>query len=161
MFKNPTTKTEAQAQASLAALCARGEHCTGEMDEKMRRWGLDEDARGRVISYLVEQKFVDDERFARAYVNDKVRYDRWGRRKIEQGLWQKKVAEDIQHRVLDEVPSQLYEETLLPMMQAKWPTIKAETDYERSLKLIKWAMGRGYEMDVIRRCIDRMGQGEI
>ncbi len=157
MFRKPSTKTEDQARTALAALCARGEHSTGEMDEKMRRWGIDEEARQRVIDYLVDNQFIDDERFCRAYVNDKVRYDHWGRRKIEQGLWQKGVADNIQRRVLDEVPTELYEEALLPMMQSKWPTIKADTDYERSMKLIKWAMGRGFEMDIIRRCVDRMG----
>ncbi len=161
MYSNKQiTKTEDQARVALAALCARGEHCTGEMDDKMRRWGLDDAARQRVVDYLVDNHFVDDERFSRAFVNDKLRYDHWGRRKIEQGLWQKKVAPSLVERVLAEVPAERYADVLLPLMQSKWPTIKAETDYERSMKLIKWALGRGFDMDVIRRCIERMGEVE-
>jgi hypothetical protein len=84
--------TEEKALSALAALCARGEHCTGEMNDKMVRWGLDEEARRRIIEYLVGHQYVDDERYCRAFVNDKVKYDRWGRRKIEQALWAKHIA---------------------------------------------------------------------
>lgn len=152
--------TEEKALSSLAALCAKGEHCSGEMDEKMRRWGLDEDARRRIIDYLESHQFIDNERFCRTYVNDKVRYDRWGRRKIEQGLWLKHIGKDISSPILDEVPDEDYLDVLRPMLKAKWPTIKAKTDYERSMKLIKYAMGRGFELRLIRQCIDEAADVE-
>lgn len=146
--------SEEKALSRLAALCSKGEHCTGEMDEKMRRWGLEEDARQRNIAWLVEHKFVDNARFCRAYVSDKVHYDRWGRRKIEQALWGKHIEPDVMSAALDAVPEDDWLAALRPLLKAKYPTIKAETDYERSMKLIKFAMGRGFDMDLIRRCID-------
>lgn len=146
--------SEEQALSKLAALCSRGEHCTGELDEKMRRWGLDEEARRRNIDYLVAHQFVDDARYCRAFVGDKVRYDKWGRRKIEQALWQKHVPSDVSGPILDDVPDDDYLAALRPLLKAKWPTIKATTDYERSMKLIKFAMGRGFELRLIRQCID-------
>lgn len=103
------------------------------MDDKMRRWGLDEEARQRVIDYLVSHQYVDNERYCRAFVNDKVKYNHWGRNKIAQALWQKRVPEDIATAVLDEVPEEDYLDALRPMLKAKWPTIKADTDYERSM----------------------------
>jgi regulatory protein len=150
--------TEEKALSSLAALCSRGEHCTGELDEKMRRWGLDEEARGRVLEYLRSHQFVDDARFCRSFVNDKVKYDRWGRRKIEQALWAKRIGDDVSGPVLDAIDDDDYLTALRPLLKAKWPTIKAGSDYERSMKLIKYAMGRGFEMRLIRRCIDEMGE---
>ena len=149
--------TEEKALSNLAALCSRGEHCTGELDEKMRRWGLDEGARRRVLDYLTSHQFVDDARFCRSYVNDKVKYDRWGRRKIEQALWAKRISEDISAQVLDDVDDEDYLTALRPLLKTKWPTIKAKSDYERSMKLIKYAMSRGFEMRLIRQCIDEMG----
>lgn len=149
-----TAWTEEKALAHLAALCAKGEHCTGELDEKMRRWGLDDGARERVVAYLVDHQFVDDARFCRSYVGDKVRYDKWGRRKIEQALWLKHIPSEVSGPILDDVPDEDYLAALRPLLRAKWPTIKAGSDYERSMKLIKFAMGRGFELRLIRQCID-------
>lgn len=153
--------SEDSALAKLAALCSRGEHCTGELDEKMRKWGLDEEARKRNIDYLVKHQFVDNARFCRSFVNDKVKYDKWGRRKIEQALWLKHIPSEVSAPVLDEVDDEDYLAVLRPMLRAKWPTIKAGSDYERSMKLIKYAMGRGFELRLIRQCIDEAEDVEV
>lgn len=148
--------TEKQALSRLATACSKAEHCTGELREKMRRWGLDEAAQGRVIGYLTAHQYVDDARFARAFVSDKVRYDKWGRRKIEQALWMKQVPDDIACAALDEVADEEYLAVLRPLLSSKWKATKGATDYERSMKVIKYAMGRGFTMDLIRQCIDGM-----
>lgn len=148
--------TEEKALSSLADLCSKGERCTGDLDEKMRKWGLEDNVRQRVLDYLTSHHFVDDERFCRAYVNDKVRYNKWGRRKIEQALWVRHIPEDISRPILDDVPDEDYLVNLRPILHAKWPTIKAKSDYERSMKLIKFAMGRGFDLRLIHQCIDEM-----
>ncbi len=148
--------TEQQALQKLAALCAQGEHCTHELLEKMAKWGIDETAQARCMAYLTRENYVDDERYARFFINDKLRYNKWGRRKIEQALYLKGVGSDISAPWLDEVEDQLYLEVLLPMMREKWKAIKAKSDYERSMKLIRWAMGRGYGYDIVKRCAEAM-----
>lgn len=145
-----------KALAKLAALCAKAEYCAGDMDEKMRRWGLGEEDRKRNIEYLIAHKYIDDERYCRAFVSDKINYNHWGRRKIEQALWMKRIPEGVSAAVLDEVPDDRYVEILRPLLKAKWPTIKAATDYERSMKLIKFAMGRGFGIDIIKRAMEGM-----
>ncbi len=67
-------RTEQDVFLTLAALCAQGEHCQYEMLEKMRRWEVDETVKARVMQKLVAGRYIDDERFARAFVKDKVRY---------------------------------------------------------------------------------------
>lgn len=150
--------TEAGALQRLAALCAKAEHCSGEMDEKMIRWGLDADTRQRVLDKLIELHYVDDERFCESFVNDKIRFDRWGRRKIEQALWQKKIPQEIAKKVLDPIDDKVYLDVLMPLLRSKWPSIKANSDYERSLKLIRYGLSRGFSIDLIRQCIDRLGR---
>ena len=145
--------TEEKALSKLAALCAKAEYCTGDMDDKMRRWGLSEEARKRNIDYLVSHKYIDNSRYCKAFINDKITYNHWGRRKIEQALWMKHIPESISTPLLDNIPEERYIEVLKPLLKAKWPTIKAASDYERSMKLIKFAMGRGFEMDIIKKCI--------
>lgn len=153
--------TEQQAFQKLAALCARGEHCQYEMQEKMRQWELDEEAQARVMERLVGGRYVDDERYARAFVHDKIQYNHWGRRKVEQALWQKRVDEAIARRVLDEVDPNEYVEILRPMLRQKQRSVTGKSDYERYMKLLKWAVGRGFTTDIIRQCIDVSHEDEF
>ena len=147
-------KTEQDAYLTLAALCAQGEHCQWEMLEKMRRWELDDAAQAAVMARLVKERYVDDERYARAFVKDKVRYNKWGRRKVEQALWQKHISEDIRQQVLDEVDDEEYLSILRPLLKQKRRSTKAKDDYELNQKLLRFALGRGFTYDLIRQCID-------
>ena len=146
--------TEQEAYLQLASLCAHAEHCQHEMLEKMRKWELPETAQARVMTRLVKERYVDDERYARAFVKDKVRYNKWGRRKVEQALWQKHIDDDIRQRVLDEVEDEEYLSVLKPLLQQKRRSTKASSDYELNQKLVRFAMGRGFTFDIIRQCLD-------
>lgn len=148
-----TQKTENEAYLTLAALCAQAEHCQWEMLEKMRRWELSDEVQARVMERLIKERYVDDERYARAFVKDKVRYNKWGRRKVEQALWQKHIDDDIRQRVLDEVDDNEYLSVLRPLLQQKRKSTKAQSDYELNQKLIRFALSRGFTFDIIRQCI--------
>ncbi|MBR6716205.1 MAG: RecX family transcriptional regulator [Prevotella sp.] len=143
-----------QAFKKLAALCSKSEHCSGEMLSKMRLWGMDKEAQAEVMALLVANKFIDDERYCRFFVNDKIKYNKWGRRKIEQALWQKQMNGDIAQKILDEIDDSEYLSVLKPLLKNKERSIKASNDYERKMKLMKFAVGRGFTMDLIRQCID-------
>lgn len=147
------TMTEQEAYLRLAALCAQAEHCEYEMQEKMRRWEIADDAQARVMQRLITERYVDDERFARAFANDKVKYNKWGRRKVEQAMWLKHITEDIRQRVLDSIDDEEYIAILRPLLQQKRRSVKAHNDYELRQKLIKFAIGRGFTMDIIKQCI--------
>ena len=120
----------------------------------MRKWEVEESDRERIMEYLRKAKFVDDERYARAFVKDKIKYNKWGRRKVEQGLWAKHIAEDIRQRVLDEVDESQYKSVLTDLLKSKRRSIKAANDYEMNRKLIKFALSRGFDYSIVRHCID-------
>jgi regulatory protein len=146
--------TEQEAFLQLATLCANAEHCQHEMLEKMRKWELPEAVRARVMARLISERYVNDERYARAFVKDKIRYNKWGRRKVQQALWMKRIDDDIQQRVLDDIDDAEYLTVLKPLLKQKAKSIKAENDYERNQKLIRFALGRGFTFDIIRQCLD-------
>ena len=146
--------TEQEAYLQLAALCAQAEHCQQEMRDKMRRWELDETVQNRIIDRLIKERYVDDERYARAFVKDKIRYNNWGRRKVQQGLWQKHIDADIQQRVLDEIDEKEYLDILRPLLKQKRKSIRAASDYELNQKLVRFALSRGFTFDLIRQCLD-------
>ena len=122
--------------------------------EKMHRWGMSDEAQARVIARLASERYVDDERYARAFVLDKIRYNKWGRRKVEQALWMKHIDKDIQEQVLGEVGAEEYLRVLRPLLQQKRRSVKASNDYELNQKLVKFALGRGFTFDIIRQCVD-------
>lgn len=146
--------TEQEAFLQLAALCAQAEHCEQEMRDKLKRWEIDESAQDRIIQRLIRERYIDNERYARAFVKDKIRYNKWGRRKVQQALWQKRIDKDIQQRVLDEIDDQEYLNVLRPLLRQKRKTIKADSDYELNRKLVRFALGRGFTFDIIRQCLD-------
>ncbi len=148
------TMTEQEAFLRLATLCAQAEHCEYEMQEKMRRWQLPDEAQARVMQRLVSERYVDNNRYALAFARDKVKYNKWGRRKVEQALWQKHIADDIRQQVLDDISDRDYIAVLRPLLQQKRRSVKARNDYELRMKLIQFALGRGFTMDVIRQCIN-------
>ena len=145
---------EQEAYLQLAALCAQAEHCEQEMRDKMKRWELDEMVQNRVIDRLTEERYIDNERYARAFVKDKIRYNKWGRRKVQQALWMKRIDTDIQQRVLDEIDENEYLDVLRPLLKQKRKSIKAENDYELNQKLVRFALSRGFTFDIIRQCLN-------
>lgn len=147
-------KSEQDAYLQLAALCAQAEHCQQEMRDKMKRWDIDAATQDRIVARLIKERYVDDERYARAFVKDKIRYNKWGRRKVQQGLWLKHIDDDIQERVLGEVDDSEYLAVLRPLLKQKVRSIRAENDYERTQKLVRFALGRGFTFDIIRQCLN-------
>ena len=146
--------TEQEAYLRLASLCAQAEHCQYEIKEKMRRWELGEEAQTRIMERLVKERYIDEMRYARAFVKDKVVYNKWGRRKVEQALWQKHIDDDIRQRVLDEVEDDEYLDLLRPLLKQKRKSTMAASDYELNQKLVRFALSRGFTFDIIRQCLD-------
>lgn len=153
--------TEQEAYLRLTALCAQAEHCQHEMLEKMKKWELADEAQTRVMERLIKERYVDDERYAHAFVMDKIRYNKWGRRKVEQALWMKRIDKGIQERVLSEVDDEEYLSALRPLLKQKQRSTKAASDYELRQKLIRFALSRGFGFDIIRQCIDVEDEDEF
>lgn len=147
-------RTPEQAFQQLSALCAQAEHCQQEMLDKMKRWGLIDEEQAAVMERLVRGHYVDDERYCRAFVRDKIKYNKWGRRKVEQALWPKHINADVCHRVLDEIDEKEYVCVLKPLLQQKRRSVRGANAYEQRMKLVKWALSRGFGMDIIRQCMD-------
>jgi regulatory protein len=146
--------TEQEAYLQLAAICAQAEHCEQEMRDKMKRWELDETVQNRIIDRLTKERYIDNERYARAFVKDKIRYNKWGRRKVQQALWMKRIDASLQQQVLDEIDEKEYLDVLRPLLKQKRKSVKAQSDYELNQKLVRFALGRGFTFDIIRQCLD-------
>ena len=146
--------TGQQAFSKLAALCAKSEHCQWDMLQKMRQWGVSDEEQASVMQRLVSGRYVDDARYARAFCADKLHYNKWGRRKIEQALRMKHIDESITYDVLNEIDDEEYVAILRPLLRQKERSMKAKSDYERRMKLIQFAQSRGFTFDIIAQCVE-------
>lgn len=140
-------------QKKAAAYCSHQEVCPADMLKKMENWGVDMQLAAKAVSYLINEKYIDNERYCRSFVNDKFRFNKWGKVKIAQALRAKQIPDDVAERVLSEMDVSLYEEMLAGLLQKKAREVKASNDYERKGKLLNFALQRGFEYPVADRLI--------
>ncbi len=146
--------TEQEALKRLEALCARSERCTFDVRRKMAQWGLGDEECERVVAELVKNRYVDDGRYARAFAADKIKYNKWGKNKVDQALRLKRIGEDARRAALEEFDDGELTAALRPMLEAKMHSVKARNDYELFCKLLRFALGRGFGMEDARRCLE-------
>ena len=120
----------------------------------MRRWEIDKSVQAHVMEYLIKEKFIDEERYTRCFVEEKIKFNGWGRKKVEQALYMKRIPSSIYNPILDEVDEKNYEDILRPLLEAKRKTVTGKSEYEIRGKLIRFALSRGFEMDEILKILD-------
>lgn len=148
--------TEKEALNYAMKLCSKKEYSSGEILKKFKDFEVSDESAHNVLIQLKEDKFLDDHRFARAYVNDKLKFGKWGKIKITFMLRQKEVPESIINEAISEIDSKFYEEILLTELTKKIKGIKAVNPYELKGKLIQFASGRGFEFDIASRVADKL-----
>ena len=142
---------EVKALGRLMALCSRGEHCKQELREKMSRWKLDNVVQERIIERLEADGFINEERFCRAFVNDKIEFNHWGQRKIEQALYQKRIDKRTINATLNAVNNERYIQQLTPLIKNRIRQLPTDMpEYEQRQRLIRFAIGRGFSFEVIK-----------
>lgn len=149
-----------KAVEKAANLCSKSEKCVSQIRKKLRDWGLDETQAQKAIDYLLDEKFIDEERFTKYYVRDKFRFNHWGRIKISYSLRQLQINSSHIDDALEQIELQDYQETLLTLLQAKRRSIKSDDNYDIRMKLARFAQGRGFEPDISFKTIDTILQNE-
>lgn len=138
-----------QALHKAAAYCSLSERCVDDVQHKLVDWGAEFKHQGEIISYLIEEKFIDEERFAIAYVKDKFLYNKWGKIKIRIMLQQKKISKDLINKALNEIDEKSYEDMILRLIEDKTKSLKYKDDYDKKVKLMRYLSGKGFELDTV------------
>ena len=154
-MKKECTVEEARLKAE--AYCAMSEHCTDDVCRKLEQWGAPLAEFDSILEHLKKEKYVDDRRYAIAFVRDKYRFNQWGRIKIAQSLRLKQIGSKEIKLAMEEVDETEYLDILTSVIRRKLPAVKAVNDYERRGKLVRFAVGRGYEVEKILQCLNRIG----
>ena len=148
--------TEPQALKRMAAYCSRAERSEYDVRKKLMALELDEEEIKRIINRLRKEKFVDNERFARSFINDKVRFNKWGETKIRYELRKRNIPEAIFNPILEEFSKEAFEPQLLHILKVKAKTIKAKSEYDKRNKLMRFALGRGFPMEMVIKNVNKL-----
>ena len=146
-----------EARIKAEAYCSVSEHCRADVLRKLQLWGVSMEDWEGIVRHLEEEKYVDDGRYALAFVRDKYRFNQWGRVKIAQALRMKQVPSACIAEALEEIDEEEYLSILTALLRRKQRSVKAASDYERKGKLIRFAAGHGYEMEDILQCMKQIG----
>jgi regulatory protein len=149
--------TEAEGLYRMAAYCTSAERCREEVGRKLRDSGLPEEAIRRITSRLVEEKFIDEARYCRSFVNDKLRLNHWGRIKISSELRRRGLPEALITAALCAIDADEYEEILSALLKEKSKTVRGREAGESYYKLLRFAASRGFEPALAGACLRQSG----
>ena len=142
-----------QGLQRAAALCCQSEHCVADITEKLLRWGVSREDSDRIIDRLIDEKYIDESRYAIAYVRDKVRFSHWGRVKIKSMLRMLRISEPDISNAFDSFDEDEYLGILEGVIESKRKTLPEAESYASRVKLIRFALQRGFEMHEIAKFI--------
>ena len=151
-MKKPLSPSEALNKA--AAYCTLCERCVSEVSAKLTAWNVLYAEQEKIIARLIDEKFIDEARYCRAFVNDKLRFNRWGRIKIIVALREKRLPQEYISEAIESIDDDNYTEILKEVIAIKRKEFKGKDDFQTRQKLIRHAASRGFEPAIIMRFIN-------
>ena len=141
--------TPDQVLDKMAKYCAYQERCVKDVRDKLKTFDILEEEKTKILDYLLDNRFVNDERFAKSFVRGKINQSGWGINKIRFHLIQKGIDKDIIDEALGQTDNEVYRQRLIDILKTKSKTIKADSDFEKKRKLAAYAMQKGFEGNLI------------
>ena len=150
MPKPPTKPlTPDQVLDKMAKYCAYQERCVKDVRDKLKTYDIPEEEKAKILEFLLDNRLVDDERFAKSFVRGKVNQSGWGVNKIRFHLIQKGIAKEIIDEALGQTDEEVYRQRLIEILTTKAKTVKAASDFEKKRKLAAYAMQKGFEGNLV------------
>lgn len=141
--------TPDQVLDKIAKYCAYQERCAKDVRDKLKTYGISQEDRDKILDYLIDNRYVDDERFAKSFVRGKINQSGWGLNKIRFHLVQKGIAKEIIDEAMEQTDEEVYRQRLIDILKTKSKTVKAENDFEKRRKLAAYAMQKGFESALV------------
>lgn len=140
----------------MASYCSTAERCIRDVEQKLTASDIEKEGRERIIARLLQEKFIDETRYARFFVNDKFRFNKWGRIKIDYELQKKGIPPTVRNEALQNIDETAYTEMLYSLLANKKKTIKSTNAYDARVKLMRFAAGRGFERNETNKCLKQL-----
>ena len=141
--------TPDQVLDKMAKYCAYQERCVKDVCDKLKTFDIPEEEKSKILDYLLDNRFVNDERFAKSFVRGKINQSGWGINKIRFHLMQKGIDKELIDEALGQTDEAVYRQRLIDILKTKSKTVKAESDFEKKRKLAAYAMQKGFEGNLV------------
>ncbi len=148
--------SETQALPKIAAYCSKAERAECDVRKKLQSWELDNESCERIVARLKKENFLNEERYCRSFIKDKIQFNKWGKAKIVFELKKKRIPQSTIGACFEEVESSDFEVPLMKILANKAKSVKAANDYEKWTKLVRFGLGRGYSLDQIKKCLSKI-----
>lgn len=149
-----------EAREKIRGFCLYRERSQKEAREKLLSYGLLPDIADTLLSELIQERYVDEERFARAFVRGKYKIKRWGRGRIKQALYPHQLSAYVLKKAFTEIEAEPYYANLQYLAEKRWPLTKAANTYQRKQKIFAYLLRQGYEGDLIKDVLDDLESRE-
>lgn len=144
-----------QAYSKMAQICSRSEQCSADIRKKIMAFEIVDEIVDEIITKLIEEKFIDDERYVKAYIHDKFKINKWGKLKMRHYLLAKGLHEEVVQKGLDSIDEEKYKDLLIKTMKTKGKTIKKKNKFEKMGHIIRFTQSRGFEPELIHRYMNQ------
>ena len=151
-----TTYSFLEAKQKLEALCAYQERCSFDLEKKMKSWNLDAEDRGQLLAHLIENNFLNEERYAEAFVSGKINIKRWGRIKIRKHLKQKFISDYSINKGIASIDEDVYLKNLSDLSLKKYESLKGPDNYQKKVKIFRYLASKGYEQDLFIESVNKL-----
>jgi regulatory protein len=145
-----------EAYSKMAQLCSRSEQCSADIRKKMVAYEIMDELVEEIISKLKAEKFLDDERYVKAYVADKFKLNKWGKIKIRHYLKAKGLSDNLIEIGLNEIKEEQYKKTLVSTLKEKAKKVKSDDKFDKMGQIIRFAQSRGFEPEIIHRYLNEV-----
>lgn len=149
-----------EAKLKIASYCAYQERCQLEVRNKLAEKGIYGDQAEDLIAVMIEEGFLNEERFAQAFVRGKYRLKKWGRNKILQELKSRQISPNCIRSGLKEIEDAEYWQNLIHLTKKKWHSDKEKDPFKKRFKVHQYLVGKGFEFDLIQMAIEEMISGQ-
>ena len=153
--------TPDQVLDKMAKYCAYQERCVKDVKDKLKTFDIPQEEKSKILDYLLDNRFVNDERFANNFVRGKVNQSGWGVNKIRFHLIQKGIDKDVIDEALGQTDNEVYRQRLIDILKTKSKTVKVETDFEKKRKLAAYAMQKGFESSLVWEVLQGIASQDI
>ncbi|PZX59852.1 regulatory protein [Algoriphagus ratkowskyi] len=148
--------SQEEAFEKLTTFCAYQERCPWEIRRKLYEKGIIDEKAEQLITELIAEEFVNEERYARAFARGKFRLKKWGRNRIRMELKMKEFSEELIRKGLSEIDPEEYYDTLLTQTEKKWESTHESDSFKKKYKVTQYLMTRGFEMDLVKEAIESL-----
>lgn len=150
MYKSYTVE---EAQRKMEHYCAYQERCHDEVIQKLKSLNMIPQAIDTIVVYLIDNNFLNEERFACSFARGKFRIKHWGKRRITNELKARNISKYNIERALKEIPNEEYLETFHLIADKQWDTISENNILKKKKKVMDYLLRKGYESNLVQEKI--------